>query len=209
VFSTLAAHQNNAVLHPTESMSIELRFHHTGGKVYRYEQTEAVAVQQLLRLVAPAKVFTEPEIVLSGGGIVTLVSTAHITRLDVVTSLPLGWPKQPNITAMFVLPDKSALRARALRADGPKQAGESIVVHLAYDLVGGTRLYAEVAAKAGHPLETRSRLNRLLRKPPVYFSLPGGGATILNPVNIIRVMVTANIDRTPIGAWPLHLQTAL
>jgi hypothetical protein len=190
-------------------MSIELRFHHTGGRVYRYEQTKDALVRQLLRLVAPAQVFNAPEIVLSGGGIVTLVSTAHITRLDVVTSLPLGWSKLPNVTAMFVLPDEGALRARAIRADSAKQSNEALVVHLAYDLVGGDRLYAEVAAKAGHPLETRSRLNRLLRKPPVYFNLPGGGATILNPANIMRIMVTANIDRTPGGAWPVHLQTPL
>jgi len=190
-------------------MSIELRFHHTGGRVYRYKQTEDAAVRQLLRLLAPSKVFAEAEIALSGGGIVTLLPTAHITRLDVVTSVPFSWPKPPNITAMFVLPDKSALRARAIRADGPKQAGEALVVHLAYDLAGGDRLYAEVATKAGHSLETRSRLTRLLRNPPVYFNLPGGGGTILNPANIVRIMVTANIERTPAGAWPVNLQTPL
>lgn len=190
-------------------MSIELRFHHTGGRVYRYEQTDGAAVRQLLRALAPARVFAEPEIVLSGGGIVTLLPTAHITRLDVVTSVPLGWPRLPNVTAMFVLPDEAALRARAIRAGGAKQPGEALVVHLAYDLAGGDRLYAEVAVKAGHPLQTRSRLIRLLRTPPVYFNLPGGGATIPNPANIIRIMVTANIDRTPGGAWPVHLQTSL
>ena len=190
-------------------MSIELRFHHTSGRVYRYAQTEDAAMRQLIRLVAPPRVFADPEIVLCGGGIVTLLPTAHITRLDVVTSLPLGWPKPPNVTAMFVLPDEAALRARAIRADGPKDPGEALVVHLAYDLVGGDRVYAELAAKAGHPLETRSRLSRLLRNPPVYFSLSGGGVTLLNPTNIIRVMVTANIDRTPAGAWPVHLQSPL
>lgn len=190
-------------------MPIELRFHLTSGRVYQYEQTEDAAVRQLLKLVAPGKVFAEPHIVLSGEGVVTLLPVAHITRLDVVTSLPLGWQKLANTTAMFVLRDEAALHARAARADGPKEAGEAIVVHLAYDLVGGERLYAEVAAKAGHPLETRARLTRLLGSFPVHFSLPGGGATILNPANIIRVMVTANIDRTPAGAWPVNLQTAL
>jgi len=190
-------------------MSIELRFHHSSGKVYRYEQTAHAAVRQLLRLVSPAKAFAEPEIVLSGGGIVTVLSTAHITRLDVVTSVALGWPKPPGITAMFVLPDEAALRARAIRADGQKLPGDPLVVHLAYDLVGGDRLYAEIAGKAGHPLETRTRLNRLLRTPPLYFNLSGGGATILNPANIVRVMVTANVNRTPSGAWPVHLQTPL
>jgi len=190
-------------------MSIELRFHHTNGRVYRYEQTDNAAARQLIRRVAPAKVFAEPEIVLSGGGIVTLLPTAQITRLDVVTSLALTWPKPPTVTAMFLMPDEAALRARAIRAEGATKAGEALVVHLAYDLAGGDRVYAELAAKAGHPLETRTRLTRLLRKPPVYFNLPGGGATILNPSNIVRIMVTANTDRTPQGAWPVHLQSAL
>ena len=40
-------------------MSIELRFHHTSGRVYRYEQTEAAAERQLLKLVVPGKVFAD------------------------------------------------------------------------------------------------------------------------------------------------------
>jgi hypothetical protein len=30
-------------------MSLELRFHHTGGRVYRYEQTEESSARQLLK----------------------------------------------------------------------------------------------------------------------------------------------------------------
>lgn len=190
-------------------MSIELRFHHTTGRVYRYVQSEPAAVQQLLKLAAPPRVFAEPEILLSGGGIVTVINTAQVTRLDVVTTEPLGWPRISNITAMLLLPDEAALRARAVRAHDAKDPGDAIVVHLAYDMVGGERFYAEIAGKAGHPLEARAKLSRLLRHPPLYFNLSGGGATVVNPTNVVRVLVTATAQRTPTGAWPVNLQSPL
>jgi hypothetical protein len=46
----------------------------------------------------------------------------------------------------------------------------------------------------------------LLANPPLQFSLPGGGATILNPANVIRVVVSANSAKQIPGVWPAELR---
>jgi hypothetical protein len=187
-------------------MSLEIHIHHTSGKITRLEQKDSSRARQLLKQVSPAKVFAEAQLVLAGGGLITVVATAHITRLDFITNEPLDWSLPANATAMLVLPDFSSLRARAAAHPVAGVPGEPLVAHLAYDLAGGERLYTEVRAKAGHPFEARSKINRLLANPPLQFSLAGGGATILNPANVIRVVVSANSAKQIPGVWPAELR---
>ena len=144
---------------------------------------------------------------ISGGGITAVAATAHLTRVDVITQQPLDWPKLTELTEMFVVADEAALRAPALPAQSPKQPGESILVHLAYDFLGGERLCVEVAAQAGHTLDARLKINRLVANTPLYFNFYGGGATIVNPANIVRVLVRSSQQRELTGVWPANLQS--
>jgi hypothetical protein len=188
-------------------MTIELRIHHTTGKVTRFVQNEASEVRRLLEEIRPAKVFAGSRLAFGDSGLITLCATAHITHLDIVTTQKLNWPKPPGVTAMFVLPDETALRARSVPATGAPIAGETIVTHLTYDFLGGKRLYIEVCSKAGHAFEAPARLNRLLADPPLYFALSGGGAAVLNPANIVRVLVTTPSNEPPAGVWRAELQS--
>lgn len=188
-------------------MSIELRIHHTTGKITCFRQCDPSSVRRLIQELHPAKLFVGPVMAIADGGLVTVCATAHISHVDVLTTQELDWPKPAGASTMLVLPDEAALRARAVPPRHARQPGKPTVAHLIYDFLGGGRLHVEVRAKAGHLFEARSKLNRLFAHPALFCDFPGGGATVVNPASVVRVRVATSTSKMLPGVWHAELQT--
>jgi len=192
---------------------MEIRIHSQAGTTETFVQNDPALVSRLVDAIQPSRAFAADVITVAGDYSVTTFVTARINRIDVLTKEFADWKYPPDIVAVLELSEEE-FRERSHLNDPArleprrthKQAGQSALVFVEVELVGGTRIFLAAKIKVGLPAERLQRLRTLFAAPAVHFRLREGGGAILNLKNLVRFTLNPGPDVTPSDAWPAHHQ---
>ena len=190
---------------------MEIRIHTCGGSVETFFQDDPALVARTMKGIQSTKVFTGPVITIAGDYSLTTFVAEQVNRVDLIgEDLPL-WKFPTDILDVVELSEEEFRKGSHLddpvqmeRRRTPKQTGNSAVVFVEVDTVGGTRIFLEAKIQVGLPAERLQRLRTLFSAAAVHFRMRQGGVAILNLNNLVRFTLNPGPDVTPSGAWPAH-----
>ena len=198
-------------LDKTKPHTMEIRIHTCAGSVETFFQDDPALVARILKRIQSTKVFASNIISIAGDYSLTTFDAGKVNRVDFITEdLPLWKFPEDILDVVEMSEDEFRERshlddpARLERRRSPKQTGESAVVFVEVELVGGTRIFLAAKIQVGLPVERLQRLRTLFSAPAVHFRMREGGTASLNIKNLVRFTLSPGPDVTPGDAWPAH-----
>jgi len=190
---------------------MEIRIHTQGGSVETFFQDDPALAARILKGIQSTKAVTGDVITIAGDYSLTTFVASRVNRVDLIAEDFPRWKQPADILDVVELSEeefreRSHLNdpARLERRRSPKRTGEFAVVFVEVEMAGGERVFLAAEIKVALEAERLQRLRLLFSAPAVHFRLPQGGASILNPKNLVRFTLNPGPDVTPIDAWPAH-----
>jgi hypothetical protein len=190
---------------------MEIRIYTESGSVETFFQDNPALVASILKAIQSTKVFANNVITIAGDYSVTTFASSRVNRVDLIDEDLPGWKHPADILDVVELSqdefrERSHLNdpAQLERRRIPKQTGESTLVFVAVEMVGGTRIFLAARIRVGLPAERLQRLRTLFSATAVHFRMREGGTSVLNLKNLVRFTLNPGPDVTPIDAWSAH-----
>ncbi len=188
-----------------------IHVHGIDGHVSRFVQSDAAAARTILDQVHPARLFTQPSLIIKGDTATTAFPCSAIARIDLLTEAYPGWPFPRNLEDVIELSEAELaqhLRPEILRNWHPDHAvpGDPLLAFLDITLLNAAKVCAElvVCVPDATSIDRSILLHQILQAPVHYMRRRQGGAVLINPANIARF----NLHPGPpvlAGAWPARL----
>ena len=83
--------------------------------------------------------------------------------------------------------------------------GERLSGVIAYEMAGGHKLYGSLEAQLDSMAGVFNSMQHLLAQPVLAFNLPGGGATYINPINLVGITLHPGLESLPRGSLSASL----
>ncbi|MBI1396372.1 MAG: hypothetical protein GC151_10370 [Betaproteobacteria bacterium] len=173
------------------------------GTTRRFVQSETEAAATLATFM-PLRVYASPTLIVGSGMSTTVLATKQISRIDFRTEDRLPIPPGANGGSVTVLSGESEFRERrnAIAEQGVQavQVGSTFSGVISYEMVGGHMLYCQMEAMLSNMANVFTTLQQVFSQPVLAFELPGGGAVLVNPANLLGMNLYPGIEILPRGS---------
>ncbi len=191
-------------------LTLELRS--TNGMVAEFCQTDPERIQQILRLLASPRLFTQTELILASEH---YASTFNARAMDVILVrtgaalpkiLPLNSPAGP-VDISEVNDACGGASTEVHEREGHRSAGTSLrTFRVEVQTLGGWSSVLEVCAQVqGTVQDRRLTFAHVFHVPVIPFHLRAGGIGFINPANLSSATAYPPPDSLPETALPLEL----
>ena len=190
--------------------TLEIRIHLVNGKVEKFVQDDPQAIAILLTNIQPAKLFSQPHLVIAGKYSMTLYSCSAITMVELVMdgfpdwTFPLGIEDIRQITEEEFWQRFRPEEDQRFVREQPRKVGEAMVGFMEIELRSGERTFVELHSKVPGKLDQLHVISQLASAPCLYSRRMGGGVSFVNPANIVRFTFNPGPPETSTTAWPAH-----
>ncbi len=178
------------------------------GALRRFVQPEEDSAATLATF-QPARMFAVPTLIIGSAAATVLLATREISRIDLRTQETLPVPQGIGGGTVTVLGGESDFveRRNAIFDDGAQAVpvGGKLSGVIAYEMAGGHKLYGSLEAHLVSMAGVFTSMQHLLEQPVLAFNLPGGGATYINPVNLVGVTLHPGMEALPRGSLTASL----
>lgn len=194
------------------AVPLEIHVHLVDGSVARFLQADAVLARRILDLPRPERLFSQPQLLISGPSAASLIPTAAIVRLDVLSAELGHWGAVRDADFMV---ESHADEYRQHRSDaaptlrGLPDEPPPLVLYREIVLSNGERVYSKTSglpapgaerAALDHAMMVRHSLDA-----PLGHRRAEGGLTLLNPAHIARLTMHPGPPEPAAGSWPADL----
>ncbi len=178
------------------------------GALRRFVQPEEDSAATLATF-QPARMFAVPTLIIGSPTATVLLATREISRVDLRTQETLPVPQGLGGGSVTVLGGESDFieRRDAVFIDGAQavSVGEKLSGVIAYEMAGGHKLYGSLEAHLDSMAGVFNSMQHLLAQPVLAFNLPGGGATYINPINLVGITLHPGLQSLPRGSLAASL----
>jgi hypothetical protein len=173
------------------------------GNVRRFVQSDTEAAATLATFI-PARAFANPTFSIGSGLSTTVLATREISRIDFRGAEPVPIPPGSGASTVTILSGESEFRERRQamveQGVGAFHVGETFSGLVSYEMVGGHMLHGQIQAQLNNMANVFTTLQQVFNQPVLAFELPGGGAALVNPTNLIGVTLFPGIELLPRGS---------
>ena len=194
---------------------LEIILHLTSGRRVRFLQDDPDEAVKLLGRIHPERIFEAANLMIAGGNALAVYPCATIERIDFGLDGPTEWTWSRGITDVVQIAREEWERYYrpfdpAFVPPSPEKIAGSQSLYSAFELASGGMMYSKVRFDAASEEDTEPitpddfgmRLGSLFTGPSLYSRRPGGGgATLVNPANIVRFVFCPLPMQTPPAAW--------
>ena len=204
---------------PTNTDSIEttasdasamlVRIHLENGSVQSFVQPDEAVARQTWDAIDPARLFTQPRIVIAGAYSKSVFVGSSIVRIDFVQQFCPCWKFPEGYSDIVELSeaefrknahlDEPELMAR--REQGPA-TGDLLVSFLKLEFRNVAPLYLMAELSLKLPVENQSFMRFLLSKTGLHLRLRGGGVGVVNLAQLASYTVYPGVPQVPSDTWP-------
>lgn len=190
---------------------LEIQVHLETGRISRFLQTEAEAIEAFLTHVQPGKFFSNPVLMLGESGSLTAFPMSRVVRIDLISDSLLEWPLPFEINGIRqIAADEFERRvSEEITADASNITGPTIAITppllAELELVDGERLFATIdsANRADQPLplEIAQRVRHFFTQAGLFMKSIEGGLVMVNPAMLVRCSFYGGLPQLPPGAY--------
>lgn len=181
---------------------MDIRVYLSNGGVLAYCQTDSDIEQGIVAEINAGRLFQGKSVILGSRESCTMVQTDSISRIDLITRIPLAVTQSidGNITLIedSVGSLQQAAKAGICGRNGVAP-GEEFQGYLQFDLAGDHRLQFSVDMVLRDQLQFFSNLRRAFDIPTMWFRHPNGGMIALNVRNILSISSAPGFSQYPKG----------
>lgn len=183
---------------------MDIRVYLNNGDILDFSQPDPALAQATLAELQAGKLFAGKSLILGSGAACTLLQPSAISRIDVITALPISFPQALGDTTVLI-EDEEVFRLRAKAATTAFREGvapgEQYTGYVRFDMLGGHRLMLALERMLQNQIQFFTNLNRLLEVPVMTFPHPHGGAVFVNMANVSSLTTAPGFAEYPKGAW--------
>jgi hypothetical protein len=183
---------------------MDIRVYLNNGDILDFSQLDSALVQATIAELQAGKLFAGNSLILGSGASCTLLPPSAISRIDVLTGLPVSFPQTLGSNTALI-EDEEVFRLRAKAATTAFHEGvapgEQFTGYVGFDMLGGHRLMLEVERVLQNQLQFFTNLHHLLEIPVMAFPHPRGGAIFVNVVNVSALSTAPGFAEYPKGTW--------
>lgn len=183
---------------------MDIRVYLNSGDILDFSQPDPALAQATIVELQAGKLFAGKSLILGCAAACTLLQPAAISRIDVLTTLPVSFPQTLGSNTVLI-EDEEVFRLRAKAATTAFREGvapgEQYTGYVRFDMLGGHRLMLELERVLQNQIQFFTNLNRLLEIPVMAFPHPRGGAIFVNVANVSALSTAPGFTEYPKGAW--------
>jgi len=185
-----------------------VRIHLTDGAIESFATTDENEARRIWDRIEPARLFTQPRLILAGEYSKSVFVSAHILRLDFLQQTYKCWEFSGGYSDVVELSEEDFKKHAHLgqpalmpKRNQPTPVGDLLVSFLKLHLTGGRHLYLMAEIPVGLPVENRSFMPFLLSKSGFHMRLRGGGIGIINLAHLAGYTVYPGVPEVPADTW--------
>lgn len=186
-----------------EGEKMDIRVYLSNGSVLDYCQTDSDIEQGIVAEINAGRLFQGKSVILGSGESCTMVQVDSISRIDLITRIPLAVSRSIAGNITLIENNEEFLQQTAQAAkfshDGVAP-GEEFQGCLHFELAGHHRLQFSVQMVLRDQLQFFSNLRRAFEIPTMWFEHPNGGLIALNVRNILSISSVPGFSQYPKGA---------
>lgn len=195
-----------------KTVGIDIEVHLVDGSSSTFVQSDPAAIDRILKDLDPKRqIFDRPRISFEGSASVTVIPVASIARLNVHAEPALEWPAGPfggqvleigkeDLLAKYRPDEDESLTRKAKRKPGDRFHGFAHMI-----LANREHLVMEIESLVSDPMDQRMAVNRVWSRSTIHIRRAGGGCTIINIANLLRLDLLPGQPEVAPGAWPAEL----
>lgn len=181
---------------------MDIKVYLSNGSALDYCQADSDIEQGIIAEINAGRLFQGKSVILGSRESCTMVQTDSISRIDMITGIPLAVTQSIDGNITLIENNVGSLQQVAKSGicghDGVAP-GEEFQGYLQFDLAGDHRLQFSVDMVLRDQLQFFSNLRRAFDIPTMWFRHPNGGMIVLNVRNILSISSVPGFSQYPKG----------
>jgi hypothetical protein len=185
-----------------------IRVHLTDGSIESFATTDETEARRIWENIEPARLFTQPRLILAGEYSKSVFVSSQILRLDFIQDTYKCWEFRGGYADIVELSESDFRKhaqldqpALMVKREHPTPVGDLLVSFLKLHLTGGKRLFLMAELPVRLPAESQSFMQFLLAGGGFHMRLREGGIGIINLAHLAGYTVYPGRAQLPIDRW--------
>ena len=186
-----------------------VRVHLENGSIHSFVQVDEAMAKQTWEAIDPARLFTQPRVVIAGDYSKSVFVGPAIVRVDFVQHFCPCWKFPEGYSDIVELSEADFRKNAHLDEPGLMKkrqestpVGDLLVSFLKLEFRNASPLYLMAELSVKLPAENQSFMRFLLSKTGFHMRLRGGGVGVVNLAQLNCYIAYPGVAQVPSDTWP-------